>query len=172
MIRVDNDEQLLHALRFVEVEPSGQLLDELIGLDEDRTWIELREVWPDPPPGSFAMMVPQTRIFISLPRMRELGLDVGVAALAYSFSQNVPVSTAVALARRVIASIKTLSEGELEVINVLTAAAGGRPYDIGVRLADLSRSFDDGAALVAEVEGLLAKGILRQTLDGSLMLQR
>jgi hypothetical protein len=125
--------------------------------------------YPDPrrlPPEELYAMIGRTRVWIDVDKWKSVGGDVVSAAVVYELTHSPVWAAAIAVARKLWATVKVLSDDEVEIVARIGAAADGDLYVRGAFEQDLESHWPDDTALLHQrLDELQSKGILRKRRD-------
>ena len=94
-----------------------------------------------------------------------------VALAVYSMTLSTPAAFFAATARKLYDNFNLLSEDEAEVVHVMIALAGGRPYTTPVPEAKLHAAYVDATvSLDALLDSLELKKVIQKRRGGRLIL--
>jgi len=171
---VDGIEQIV-----VEMDLGDALVDdhksEVLALlrqaPESSTYLDVRFEHQALPSGQLGYIVPRTRIFFNVGRCKEFWGDAMVALAVFSMTHSTPAAFFAATARKLYDNLTLLSAEEAEVVHVLVALSGGRPYSTPVAESRLQAAYVDATVSLDELlDSLEKKDVIEKRRGGQLLL--
>ncbi|MBK6441189.1 MAG: hypothetical protein IPH27_16330 [Actinomycetales bacterium] len=129
--------------------------------------LRIETTLPSLPPGTVGYIVPKTRLFINKPKARDIGWDAVTAAGVYVLTGSVSLATGAQMFQRALRMMRVLSADEADIVIVMAALSGGRPYDVSVPISKIQSAYEEDSAKVAPLlAGLRKRGIAVDDGDG------